>query len=61
MGSASIRSRTPLEWAEGTGASLLPSATQPLRSLGPMQLNHTHPISENEIYLKLFITNGGGW
>ena len=27
----------------------------------PMQRNATHPISENELYLKLFITNGGGW
>ena len=26
-----------------------------------MQTNATRPISENELYLKLFITNGGGW
>ena len=35
--------------------------TLPLFPGGLMQANETHPISENELYLKLFITNGGGW
>ena len=26
-----------------------------------MLLDKTHPITENELYLKLFVTNGGGW
>ncbi len=28
---------------------------------GPMQAKATPPTTENELYLKLFITNGGGW
>jgi hypothetical protein len=35
--------------------------TDPLSPVGLMQTNATHPISENELYLRLFITNGGGW
>jgi hypothetical protein len=35
--------------------------TPPLFPVGLMQTNSRHPISENELYLKLFITNGGGW
>jgi len=26
-----------------------------------MRLNIVNPTSEHELYLKLFITNGGGW
>jgi hypothetical protein len=28
---------------------------------GPMLATTAPPITENELYLKLFITNGGGW
>ena len=35
--------------------------TLPLFPVRLMQANTTHPISEDELYLKLFITNGGGW
>jgi len=26
-----------------------------------MLLDKTHPSTENDLYLKLFVTNGGGW
>jgi hypothetical protein len=49
---SSCSSYSPLELSVGKLSPL---------SAGPMQANATHPISENELYLKLFITNGGGW
>lgn len=32
-----------------------------LHSFGCMHVIASPPITENELYLKLFITNGGGW
>jgi hypothetical protein len=40
-----------LEWPE--------AKLRPFFGFG--RCNATQPISENELYLKLFITNGGGW
>ena len=42
-----------LEWPE--------AKLRPFFGFGRCNATLSHPISENELYLKLFITNGGGW